>query len=87
MKRFAVILAVLLLAVFALFEFGAVAICDGWYDLNVEIDAKSAVGVSRVCRDPRLDAVNSKQLKPRDPVAVRYGASAWQPDLTSPGSR
>ncbi len=38
-------------------------------------------------RDPRLDAASSKQLKPQDPVAARYGASAWQPDLTPPGSR
>jgi hypothetical protein len=31
-------------------------------------------------RDPRLDATGSKHLKPRDPVAARYGASAWKPE-------
>jgi hypothetical protein len=38
-------------------------------------------------RDPRLDAADFKQPKPQDPVAARFGASGWQPDLTRPNPR
>jgi hypothetical protein len=37
-------------------------------------------------RNPRLDAADSRRLSPQDPVAARYGASAWTPDPAPPGS-
>ena len=35
-------------------------------------------------RNPRLESSNSREFKPQDPVAARYGASAWEP---GPGRR
>ncbi len=54
MKRVAVVMGVLLVVVLALafYDFVFVAVCDGWYDLTVEVDAESATGVSRVSYMP-----------------------------------
>jgi len=52
MKRIAVAMGVLLVFALAFYEFASVSVCDGWYDLTVEVDAESATGVSRVSYMP-----------------------------------
>ena len=48
MKRFIAVMGALLAAALVFYEFGTVAICDGWYDLTVKIDAEVSRGVTHV---------------------------------------
>jgi hypothetical protein len=52
MKRIAAILVFLLLAGFAVYEFAIVKVCDGSFNVTVEIDAKLAKDVTHVSYMP-----------------------------------
>ena len=58
MKRIAAILVILMLAGFVAFEFAFVKVCDGSFNVTVEIDAELAKDVTRVSYVP----VNQAQI-------------------------
>lgn len=95
MKRIAAILVILLLAGFAVYEFAIVKVCDGSFNVTVEIDAELAKDVTRVSympvrqtqMDNTPDDVYIKQVKfmehqdSVEPFKVRVGTSCRASNL------
>jgi hypothetical protein len=95
MKRVAAFLSLALLAGFVVYEFAFVNVCDGSFNVTVEIDAESAKDVSRVSYLPIRRAQMDKtpddsylnQVKfmehqdSVEPFAVRVGISCRESNL------
>lgn len=95
MKRVAAILSLALLTGFAAYEFAFVKVCDGSFNVTVEIDAESAKDVSRISylpirraqmdKTPDDSCVNQvKFMEHQDsvePFTVTVGISCRQSNL------
>ena len=81
MKRVAAILLSVVLGCFAFYEFAIVAVCDGWYDLTVEIDPELAGDVSRVSY---VGASNEDMAESLVPMVDDLNGSMGERDSVDP---